>query len=201
MLDADERQIFTVTDLKQYGYCPRIIAYTYCLPLVRPTTYKMEAGIAAHERAGRRERRRTLRAYGLTCGERHLDVRLRSDILGLQGRLDMVIELKKDGGPELIPVEYKQTRRRVGRHVRTQLTAYGMMLEDAWDGTVRRGFVYSLLTRRAEPVVITPRLKQGVREAVAAMRQIVEREAMPDAPRSRRGCVNCEFRRFCNDVL
>lgn len=201
MLDGDERQIFTVTDLKQYGYCPRIIAYTYCLPLLRPTTYKMEAGIAAHERAGRRERRRTLRAYGLTSGERHFDVRLQSDILGLRGRLDMVIEVKTDGSPELIPVEYKQTRRRVGRHVRRQLTAYGMMLEEAWQGRVRRGFVYSLLTRKADEMRITSRLRQEVEEAVTAMRRIVEQETMPDAPRSRRGCVNCEFRRFCNDVL
>jgi CRISPR-associated exonuclease Cas4 len=201
MLEVDERQIFTVTDLKQYGYCPRIIVYTYCLPLVRPTTYKMEAGIAAHEKAGRRERRRTLGAYGLEAGERHFDVWLQSDILGLRGRLDMVIEVTTDTARELIPVEYKQSRRRVGRHIRRQLAAYGMMLEGTWEGTVRRGFVYSLLNRKTEEVAITPRLRRDVRDAVAAMREMVEREAMPDPPRSRRGCVNCEFRRFCNDVL
>jgi len=201
MLDADERQVFTVTDLKQYGYCPRIIAYTYCLPLVRPTTYKMEAGIAAHERASRRERRRTLRAYGLTCGERRFDVWLRSDILGLRGRLDMVIEVKTDEAPELIPVEYKQSRRRPGPHIRRQLTAYAMMLEETREGRVRRGFVYSLLKRKAEEIRITSRLRQEVEEAVTAMRTIVDQELMPAPPRSRRGCVNCEFRRFCNDVL
>ena len=44
---------FTVTDLKQYEYCPRIVYYTYCLPLIRPTTFKMEAGVQAHETRAR----------------------------------------------------------------------------------------------------------------------------------------------------
>jgi CRISPR-associated exonuclease Cas4 len=198
--EADERLIFTVTDLKQYAYCPRIVFYTYCLPLLRPTTYKMEAGIAAHEKAGKRERRRTLAAYGLEEGKRHFDVWVKSTILGLRGRVDMVIEVE-EGDTELIPVEYKQTRRKIGWQVRRQLAAYGMMLEEMWEGQVYRGFVYSLLKRKAEEVKLTSRLRDETRKAVTAMREMVEREAMPAPPRSRRQCVNCEFRRFCNDVL
>ena len=196
-----ERLVFTVTDLKQYTYCPRIVYYTYCLPLVRPTTYKMEAGIAAHEKAGEKERRRTLSAYGLEEGTRHFDVWVESPILGLRGRADMVSEVEGEDGRELIPVEYKQSRRGIGRHVKHQLAAYGMMLEETWEGEVRRGFVYSLLKRKAEEVKLTGRLRGQVREMVTGMREMVEREAMPAPPRLRRQCVNCEFRRFCNDVL
>ena len=57
MEGGDERLFFTVTDLKQYFYCPRVVYYTYCLPLLRPTTYKMEAGAVAHEEVGDLERR------------------------------------------------------------------------------------------------------------------------------------------------
>lgn len=199
MLDVEEKLIFTVTDLRQYTYCPRIVYYTYCLPLIRPTTYKMEAGIAAHERAGKKARRRTLSAYGLKKGKRHFDIWLKSPILGLSGRVDMVIEAEE--GRELIPVEYKQTRRRIGRHVRLQLAAYGMMLEEAWGGEARRAFVYSLLKRKAQGIQLTEQLRAEVRGVMATMREMVKREAMPDPPRSRRGCVNCEFRRFCNDTL
>ena len=109
--------------------------------------------------------------------------------------------MEGEGEPELIPVEYKQTRRQIGRHVRRQLAAYGMMLEETWAGEVHRGFVYSLLKRKAEEIKLTQRLRDGVQEAVTAMRGMVEREVMPAPPRSRRQCVNCEFRRFCNDVL
>jgi CRISPR-associated exonuclease Cas4 len=117
--------------------------------------------------------------------------------LGLRGRVDLVIET----ADEVIPVDYKNSRRRAGPHVRRQIAAYGMMVEEEWGKPVRRGFVYSLLTRRAEEIIVTERLRRGVREAVAAMREIVERERMPAPPRSRRPCVDCEFRRFCNDVL
>jgi len=199
--ETREGLIFTVTDLKQYSYCPRIVFYAYCLPLLRPTTYKMEAGIAAHERAEKQEARRTLAAYGLQEGKRHFDVWVESAILGLRGRVDMAIEVGEEEGREWIPVDYKQTRRRTGSHIRRQLAAYGMMLEETWGGVVRRGFVYSLVTKKAEEVRLTERLRGEVREVVAAVREMVEQEAMPAPPRSRRPCLNCEFRRFCNDVL
>lgn len=199
-----ERTVFTVTDLKQHAYCPRVVFYTYCLPLVRPTTGKMEEGRLAHEEARDRERRRTLRIYGLEEARRHFDVHVASEELGLSGRIDLVLEVTAPGGAsggrEWIPVDYKQTGRRAGPHVRRQLAAYGMMLEETWGGGVRRGFVYSLLTRRVEEIPLTPSLRREVRETVAAMREMVERERMPDPPSSRKPCVNCEFRRFCNDV-
>jgi CRISPR-associated exonuclease Cas4 len=199
----DERLFFTVTDLKQYVYCPRVVYYTYCLPLVRPLTFKMERGIAAHERAGQKERRRTLAAYGLKRGERHFDVRLESAELGLRGRLDLVIETDENaaGERELIPVEYKHSRRAAGGHWKRQLAAYGLMLEEAWGLPARRGFIYFLPSRRTEQVALTPRLWEDVRATVSALRQAIEREAMPPPPKSRRPCVDCEFRRFCNDVL
>jgi len=199
--EAEEELIFTVTDLKQYTYCPRVVFYTYCLPLLRPKTYKMESGVTAHERAEKQERRRTLAAYGLEEGKRHFDVWVASQELSLRGKIDLVIEVAAGEGQEWIPVDYKQTTRRTGPHIRRQLAAYGMMLEETYGGIVRRGFVCSLITRKTEEIAFTERLRGEVREVVAAMREMVQREVMPAPPKSRRPCVNCEFRRFCNDVL
>lgn len=197
MEGRSERALFAVTDLKQYAYCPRIPFYTYCLPLIRPVTFKMEEGKAAHEEEVVRERRRTLALYGLEGGVRHYNVWLESSELGLRGLVDIVIEMEG----ELIPVEYKQTRREVGRHIWQQVAAYGMMLEEAWHKPVRRGLIFSLLSRRVKEIPITEELRREVWEAVRAMREMVERERMPEPPRRRGKCRNCEFRRFCNDVL
>lgn len=191
--------VFRVTDLKQYFYCPRIVYYAYCLPRVRPTTTKMEVGLEAHREIGERERRRSLRAYGLTRGERHFDVPLESVRLGLRGRLDMMIKVPQPGG-EIIPVEYKNSTRRAGQHWILQLTAYGEMLSQCFDLPVRRGFFYFIPTRQAQEVSFTSKRRAKLRETVDAMLRMVEREAMPDPPKSRRPCVTCEFRRFCNDV-
>ncbi len=200
MEERSDRTIFVVTDLKQYSYCPRIVFYTYCLPLIRPVTFKMEEGRAAHDEEMARERRRTLALYGLEEGIRHYHVWLESAELGLRGRVDLVIEVGGEGG-ERIPVEYKQTRREAGRHIRQQIAAYGMMLEETWGRPVRRGLILSLLSRQVTEVLITDELRQEVREAVRAMREMVEGERMPEAPRRRGKCRVCEFRRFCNDVL
>ncbi len=201
MESVDERLIFIVTDLKQYTYCPRVVFYTYCLPLIRPKTFKMEAGAEAHKQAKSKATRRNLSAYGLRSGRRHFDMDLFSSELGLRGKADLVIEVEEDGKHEWIPVEYKHSRRRTGPHIKQQLTAYAMMLEEMYGESIHRGFVYSLMTRQVEEIKITSRLRQAVRSTLAEMREMVEKEAMPDPPTSRRQCVDCEFRRFCNDVL
>lgn len=192
-----------VTDLKQYTYCPRIVYYHYCLPQIRPLTYKMEAGIAAHEDEAEREGRRSLRPYGLTAGERFFDVRLQSEGLGLRGRLDMVIAVPERNAPEaeLVPVEYKLSDRTPGRHFKVQLTMYALLLEEAWQLPVRRGFIYLIPTRTAVAVTITAALRRQAHDQIAAIRTMVTHETMPEPPASRRPCVSCEFRRFCNDVI
>ena len=192
-----DRPTFLVTDLKQFAYCPRVVYYSYCLPLLRPVTYKMEAGQEAHLEEKGREERRSLRAYGLQEGERSFNVWLESKELGLRGRVDMVVRI---GDREAIPVEYKDSPGRAGSHLERQLAAYGLLLEEAWGLPVRRGFLYFIPLRRAQEIKLTTHLRKQVQKTVTAMRRMVEHEAMPDPPKSRRRCVNCEFRRFCNDL-
>jgi CRISPR-associated exonuclease Cas4 len=193
----DERPTFVVTDLKQFAYCPRVVYYSYCLPLIRPTTYKMQAGQEAHQAEKGREQRRSLRVYGLKEGERIFDLWLESQELGLRGRVDMAVRI---GDREAIPVEYKDSPGRAGSHLERQLAAYGLMLEETWGLPVKRGFLYFIPQRRSKEVPLTAKLFEQVRETVEAMRRMVEREAMPPPTRQRRKCVACEFRRFCNDI-
>jgi CRISPR-associated exonuclease Cas4 len=207
-----ERLIFTVTDLKQFEYCPRIVYYTYCLPLLRPTTFKMEAGVQAHQLAPDLERRRSLKAYHLSEGEREFDVWLESTELGLRGRVDMVIT--RMGAPlacasgtgerlgaEVIPVEYKDSPGRGGPGWVLQLAAYGVMLQSARGLPVQRGFIYYIPQRRAREFdLTTERARARVRALAREMRDMIEFERMPSPAPQRAKCAACEFRRFCNDV-
>jgi CRISPR-associated exonuclease Cas4 len=158
----------------------------------------MEAGVESHDKAAADEHRRGLRAYGLTEGERHFDVMLTSQRLGLSGRIDMVIVA--DGG-EAIPVDYKLSRHEAPEHYCMQLAAYAELLEENWRVRVRKGFIYRLPLRQAEAVSITTQRRASVRKQCGEMRRMITRQQMPE-PTARRGrCVNCEFRRFCNDVF
>jgi CRISPR-associated exonuclease Cas4 len=200
-IESDAERIpWRVTDLKQYVYCPRILYYITCLPAVRPTTYKMEASQQAHEEEQAREQRRSLRAYGLERGERHFDVPLASERLGLRGEVDMVIETDESGRPELIPVDYKLSTK-APEHFQLQLTAYALLLEDQWGVPVRRGFLYLIPLRKAQELRITARQRTALDEALAVMNAALLYERMPPPTRHRAKCVACEFRRFCNDVL
>lgn len=192
-----------VTDLKQYAYCPRIVFYHYCLPAIRPVTFKMEAGIEAHHAEAEREERRSLRPYGLATGERFFDVRLDDGELGVRGRLDMVIAVPERiaAGAELIPVEYKLSERVPGRHFKVQLAMYALLLEACWRLPVRRGYIYLIPTRTAMAVPITPALRRQAHQEIEAIRAMIMAERIPEPPASQRPCVSCEFRRFCNDVL
>ena len=217
-METTDRLMFTVTDLKQHEYCARIVYYTYCLPLIRPTTFKMDAGVQAHDLAPDLERRRSLKAYRLSDGtplngEREFDVWLESDELGLRGRVDMVIT--RPGAPlscaasagegpgvgaEIIPVEYKDSPGRGGPGWTLQLAAYGVMLEATRHLPVQRGFVYYLPQRRAREFALTAELEAHVAATVQAMQEMIEFERMPPPTTQRAKCSACEFRRFCNDV-
>ncbi len=185
----------TVTAIKQFVYCPRIIYFTYCLPLKRPTTYKMQEGKLEHESNEERESRRSLRAYGLSEGERHFAVRLTSERLALTGVLDMVIVTPQ----ELIPVEFKSSTGSLGLNHKYQLTAYAMLVEDWKDKAVRRGFVYFIPQKRAVEVAVTPNMRAFVKKALGDIRGMIAKEMIPEGTRHAGRCVDCEFKNYCND--
>lgn len=191
-----ERTWFTTTDLRQFVYCARVVFFTYCQPLLRPETHKMQESHVAHTEEAHREARRSLRRYGVEEGRCEFDVTLRSGALGLTGRADLVVRTSE----EVLPVEYKNTFRKPGRHWALQVAAYGLMLEEMGWGPVHRGLLYAIPTRAVDEVSLTARRLGQVRSLVAAMREMVEGERMPEAPVGRGRCVACEFRRFCNDL-
>lgn len=199
----DTPWLLEVTDLKQWRHCPRVVFYRYCLPRIRPVTGKMDEGIMRHDEEPAREERRSLHAYGLTAGERHFNVPLRSPELGLVGNLDLLIitPARDAADAEGIVVEYKLSDRTPGPHVRLQLAAYALLVEALWHIPVRRAFLYQIPLHHAEPIALTPRLKFQAADVIHAIRAMVERQALPPPPERQAICVSCEFRRFCNDVL
>lgn len=190
---------FRVIDLKQYVYCSRVFYYQTILPQVRPITYKMEEGARVHREVEANEKRRSLHTYGLAQGQRYYNLALYNPDLNLSGEIDMVI----DTGEELIPVDYKNAQRE-RPHYRLQLMAYGRLLElaDAKEPPlVKRGFLYLIPQRRAVEIKFTPQLRRKLADVLQWMQAIAYKQQMPPPAARIAQCVDCEFRRFCNDVL
>lgn len=192
----DNEYLFTITDLKQYSYCPRVVFYEQCLPHVRPRTYKMEAGEALHEDEPKRAVRRSVQAYALDAGRREFEVAITSPTLGLTGIIDEVV-YGDDG--QVFPVDYKLAKK-VGKNHRIQLTAYGLLLSEALQQPIDFGYVYLIAKRQMVKVAFTDTLRQEVQMALQAVYTIATQELMPPPAQNRIQCVDCEFRRFCNDI-
>lgn len=196
MLDRDA-QLLTVTDLKQYDFCARVLFYERCLPHFRPRTYKMDAGRDAHEHESKLAARRTLSKFGLASGERQFDVRLTSNLLSLNGIIDEVIVTESPIAA--YPVEYKLAKK-IGHHNRLQLAVYALMIEENWQIEVSTGYIYLILSRQVEPVAIDSKLRDETYQVLGEIRAIIEQEWMPPPTQQRKKCLDCEFRRVCNDV-
>lgn len=186
----------TVSDIKQFFYCPRVVFYTYCLHAKRPSTYKMKEGSLEHEAVEEREERRSLKAYGLSEGERRFNISLSSARLGLTGKLDMALITPG----EIIPVDFKNTSGSPGLNHKYQLTGYALLVEDLWQKPVRRGFIYLAPQKKAKEIVITDNMRLFCKQAMAKIRRMIDREILPAPARSRALCTDCEYRNFCNDI-
>jgi len=185
-----------VADIKQYLYCPRVIYYTYVLPVERRVTFKMVSGREGHAEVDRLERRRTLARYRLEEGERRFRVPLRSERLGLSGVLDLL--LVSPAG--LFPVEYKVTEGGPMLNHKYQLVAYALLVEDAFGGVVRTGFLYLAPRRELVPVPITDSARLHTRRLLGAIRRLVREGRLPAVRHRFARCRDCEFLNYCADV-
>lgn len=198
-LSLDPEHPFRVTDLKQWLYCRRIVYYAYCLPDVRPITYKMFYGREVGEEEALREMRRSTRRYGNLEGHRQFEVELASPRLGLRGKADLVIWVEAPQ-PEVVVVDYKNSLK-IGKQVHYQVLAYGMMLEEQSQVPAKRGFVYLIPKRKIEEIRFDEPLRNSFLKELEEMHTVLRSEQMPLPTEVRAKCLACEFRRFCNDVL
>lgn len=185
------------TDLKQWVYCPRIVYYGYCMPLPHQPTAAMQRGRDLHVRIEFLERRRKLRAYNLSAGERQFEVALFSKQHGLSGKLDMLVTTPQGR----FPVDFKMTKGEAGENHRMQLAAYALMVEEKFACKVDTGFIYLIPQYRTVVVPIDAALRQRFLASLAAMRAMIAAENFPAATPARGRCWDCEFKRFCNDVF
>lgn len=188
--------MITVTDVKQYMYCPRIIYFTYCMPVLTMDTYKMKHGKEEHQRNDELEPRRTLQRYGLETGEKKYKVRLVSHRLGLKGKMDLLV-IQDDN---YIPIELKYSTKEPSLNHKYQLGAYCLLIEDQYETTIRKGLIHLLPKKETFEVKVTPKFRGKVREIIGEIEEVIREEIMPRPTKERGKCQDCEYRNYCGDV-
>ena len=186
-----------VTDLKQFGYCPRIPFYQYVMPVEKKATFKMEEGKRAEMVLDKLEQRRSLRKYRLNEGTRHFHRWIRSAELGLSGKLDLLVESPSG----LFPVDFKYTTGQPQKNHVYQLCGYALLVEEVYQQTVTHGFIYLIPKEEAVVVELTPGRKEEARRMLEEMRAMIAAEQMPEPTPVRARCEECEFRNYCGDIF
>jgi CRISPR-associated exonuclease Cas4 len=189
--------LLNVNDLKQYVYCPRIVYYTWVMPVGPPPTFLMERGHKLEEEFGRLEPRRVLGRFGFEEAARHFGLAVTDAGLGLTGVVDLALQ----GRDRAAAVEFKATASALAENHRVQACAYSLLLEKHFGLPCPRAFV--ILKDRAELAVIDldDNLRRQTLNTVQQARQVVAGQMMPSPASVRARCARCEYRNFCGDVF
>lgn len=132
-----------------------------------------------------------------------------SQMLGISGECDVVEFHEKDEGVklhghrglyEIYPIEYKKGKPKESEEDILQLTAQAMCLEEMFSSDIQEGALFYGETRRREPVKITEKLRNQVKDIVKEMHQYYERRYTPQVKYSKR-CNSCSLKNICMPKL
>jgi CRISPR-associated exonuclease Cas4 len=198
--DISEPSI-SVTDVKHYFYCPRIIYFERVLHAKPQLGSQQEASIEQHKEYVKREDRRKDAIYyspDFTKADKIFFAQLHSSKLKLSGTVDLIIRTK-DG--EYIPADYKNMPSNHGRiwlDHKYQLTAYALLIDEVFNTHVKRGFVNYIPEEKVIELEITYSMKVYVKKVLGDIERIIKDEKLPPIRTDRKKCMGgCGFKFLC----
>lgn len=186
-MDAELEPI-NVSALNQYTYCPRRCGLIYL---------EGQFDDNIHTQRGNAEHARVDRAAHTTTREGarvEYALPIWSDRLGLIGKCD-VVEFWPDG--VVYPVEYKHGPRRAWLNDDIQLAAQALCLEEMLNTTIERGAIFHAGSNRRREIDVTDALRAEVASAVAAIREMLANQCLPEPTADTRRCRECSMKDVC----
>jgi CRISPR-associated exonuclease Cas4 len=181
-------EVVPVGALNQYLYCPRRYwYYRFFAPGDRSAA--LVEGRAKHEDQSKRP-------------EWVVERYLRSEALGLHGRVDVLDDSDSAKGTEVsFPVPVERKRATSGQYYwndEVQVTAYGLLVEAALEpvDSVEYGVIYLYETDERHRIPLTDDRRQAVRETRDAIREMQSGDP-PSIVENRNKCRGCSVRHRC----
>jgi CRISPR-associated exonuclease Cas4 len=184
-----------VSILRQFCFCPRIPFFNEVMGVYSESPLWVQQGVDEHIRQTMLEKRRNLTRFGLTNGESHFSVELKSDILGLHGIADMLISTETS----IYVVEFKPNTEFIQHSHILQAVAYGMIAEEVFQKTLSG--VYILYGNRGQIKSIKgiDKYKQETIRTIDRLHKTVQSLSLPHSDSHSNKCAQCEYINFCND--
>lgn len=194
-------EFVSVTDIKHYIYCPRLVYFDRVLHVTPVFGSQQEEGKEQHEDYVRKELRRKDAIYyspEFVGAEKLLFTSLSSSVLGLQGNVDCIIKTVRG---EYIPVEYKNMSSDGGKVCmdhKYQLVGYALLVGENFGTVVKRGFVNHIPETLILQIDITPAMKSYVKRVLGHIKRIVRDEELPSIRVAKQKCAGgCGHKQTC----
>jgi CRISPR-associated exonuclease Cas4 len=182
-LPDDEIEVL-ISAIEHYSYCPRQCALIHVEQTFDENVFTIR-GKLAHERVDAGD---DAPSHGTKTVR---GIPIWSERYGLRGKAD-VVEFQPDGP---YPVEYKVGRRH-GPYADLQLCAQALCLEEMLGVNIPRGAIYYAAARKRHEVRFDASLRARTLEIIAAIREMLITQRLPDAPNDER-CPNCSLINAC----
>ena len=193
----------SVTDIKHYFYCPRIIYFEKVLHAKPMLGSQQEFSQEVHEEYVKRELRRKDAIFyspEFVEAKKMLFVQLSSTRLKLQGIVDCIIKTEQG---EFIPVDYKNmesNRGRVWMDHKYQLAAYALLIDESYSTCVKRGIINYIPEKYVIQLEITPTMKTYVKRVLGHIKRIILEEKLPPIRVTKKKCTGgCGYKYLCKD--
>ncbi len=186
---AVEDTLVPLSALQHYLFCPRQCALIHVEQSWAENTATIE-GQLLHQRAdtGRPDRRQGVRIL------RNLSIR--SFMLGVIGKAD-VVEIHGSGAAIVpYPIEYKRGRPKAHRADEVQLCAQAICLEEMLSVSVPEGALFYGETRRRTVVSFDADLRALTAKIAAETRQMITEQRTP-RPAYGPACEKCSLQELC----
>jgi CRISPR-associated exonuclease Cas4 len=191
----------SVTDIKQYIYCPRIVYFDRVLRAKQIFGSQQADSKQLHEDYVTKELKRKDAIYyspEFVGAEKYMNITLCSNKHNLQGNVDCIIKTARD---EYIPVDYKNMHSDKGRicmQHKYQLVGYALLIEDNFNTTVKQAIVNYIPEKLILPFEITPTMKTFVKRVIGHIKRIIKDEELPPIRVSKYKCTGgCGHKQLC----
>lgn len=185
-----EEELLSVTDVKQYFYCPRILYFDKILHVNQRLGAQQEDSKKEHEKISKKDvRRKAAMFYSpeLQQAEKTFHVALISQKLKLQGTLDCLIRTKQ----EYVPIDYKYQLSNKGHphsHHKYQLVAYALLVDENYQTVVKRGFIYYVPEKKPIQIETSYRMKRYVQNSMVRIRRQLIEHVLPPIRKCQGAC-------------
>jgi CRISPR-associated exonuclease Cas4 len=180
-----------ISALQHYAYCPRQFALIH-LEQAWSDNHFTAQGNVLHERVDSQE----AETRGAKRSERSVEVR--SERLGLHGKLDLLEVFSEGGGVKrYVPVEYKRGKRKVMDWDRIQLCAQALCLEEMRGVQIAEGALWYWQERLREVVLIDDRLRADTVACIDSARAVLQSQVTPPPTADVKRCKACSLVDLC----